>query len=96
MPVQGKSMKIDLFAADTKPEIYAQTVYSTLWNPKGAALGRKLSGPLELGHKQINQKFQLHTASTCNAPPDEIAQSLIPLGQTIKNYLTHSKATLFT
>ena len=26
---------------------------------------------------------QLHTASTCNTPPDEIAQSLIPLWQTI-------------
>ena len=30
MPVQGKSMKIDLFAADIKPEINTQTVYSTL------------------------------------------------------------------
>ena len=29
MPVQGKSVKIDLWA-DIKPEIYAQTVYSTL------------------------------------------------------------------
>ena len=30
MPVQGKSMKIDLFAADIKQEINAQTVDSTL------------------------------------------------------------------
>ena len=40
--------------------------------------------------------MQLDTASACNTPPDEIAYSLIPLGQTIKNYLTHRKATLFT
>ena len=40
---------------------------------------------LELGvTKDINKAImvQLHTASTCNTLPDEIAQSLIPMGRT--------------
>ena len=53
---------------------------------------------MELGvTKDLNKSIivQLDTDSTCNTLPDKIAQLLIPLGQTKKNYLTHNKATLF-
>ena len=57
-----------------------------------------MSSPLELGvTKDLNKSImvQLDTASICNTLPDKIAQLLIPLRQTKKNYLTLSKATLF-
>ena len=81
------------------PYIYAQTVYSTSQNPRDVALGRKLFSPLEIDvNKDLNKSIMvlLDTTSTCNKPPKKIAQSLIPLGHTMKNYLTHSKATLLT
>ena len=81
----GEEHEIDLFTVDIKPEVHAQTVNNTSQNPRGAALGRKLSSPLELGvTKDINKAImvQLHTASTCNTLPDEIAQSLISMGRT--------------
>ena len=85
--------------SDIKPEIYAQNFFSTSQNPHGVALGRKLFSPLEIDvTKDLNKSIMvlLDTASTCNKPPKIIAQSLIPLGHTMKNYLTHSKATLLT
>ena len=83
----GEEYETDLLKVDIKPEIYAQTVYSTSQHPIGEALGRKLSSPSELGvTKDLNKSImvQLDTTSTCNTPPDRIAQSLIPLGQTKK------------
>ena len=53
--------------------------------------------PLEIDvTKDLNKSIMvlLDTASTCNKPLKKIAQSLIPLEHTMKNYLTHSKATL--
>ena len=72
---------------------------STSQNPHDVALGRKLFSPLEIDvTKDLNKSIMvlLDTTSTCNKPPKKIAQSLIPLGHTMKNYLTHSKATLLT
>ena len=85
MPVQRKNMKL----------ISLQLISNQKYMPKLYALGSKLFSP---GNWDINKSImvQLHTASTSNTPLDEIAQSLIPPGQTIKNYLTHSKATLIT
>ena len=94
----GEVYETDLLIVDIKPEIYAQTVYSTSQNPHGVALGRKLFSPLEIDvTKNLTKSImaQLDTASTCNKPPKNIAQLLIPLGHTMKNYLTR-KATLFT
>ena len=66
----------DLFEVDIKLEIYVQTVYSPSQNPKGAALRRELSSPLELGvTKDLDKSImvQLDTASICNTLPDKIA-----------------------
>ena len=95
MPVQGKNMKL----------ISLQLVSNQKYMPKLSTAFHKIQKARPLGvncsapwNWDMNKSImlQLHTASTCNTPPDEIAQSLIPLGQMIKNYLTHSKATLFT
>ena len=53
-----------------------------------------MSSPLELGvTKDLNKSImvQLDTASICNTPPDKIAQSLIPPGQTKKTILLSAK-----
>ena len=95
----GEVYETDLLIVDIKPEIYAQNVFSTSQNPHGVALGRKLFSPLEIDvTKDLNKSIMvlLDTASTCNKPLKKIAQSLIPLEHTMKNYLTHSKATLLT
>ena len=89
----------DLFEVDIKPEKYSQSVYSTSQYPHGAALGRKFFSHLKLGvTKDLTKsiRVQLDTASTCNTLPEQISQSLIPPGQKITNYLTPSKAILFT
>ena len=91
--------EIDLFEVDIKPEKYAQSVYSTSQNPHGTVVGRKFFSHLKLGVTKVLTKsirVQLDTASTCNTLPERLAQSLIPRGQKITNYLTPSKATLFT
>jgi len=95
----GEEYETDLFEVDIKPEKYAQSVYSTSQNPHGAVVGRKFFGHLKLGvTKDLIKsiRVQLDTASTCNTLPEKLAQSLIPIGQKITNYLTPSKATLFT
>ena len=89
----------DLFEADIKPEKYAQSVYSTSQSPHGVVVGRKFFSHLRLGvTKDLTKsiRVQLNTASTCNTIPERLTQSLIPRGQKIANYLTPSKATLFT
>ena len=89
----------DLFEADIKPEKYAQSVYSTSQSPHGVVVGRKFFSHLKLGvTKDLTKsiRVQLNTASTCNTIPERLTQSLIPRGQKIANYLTPSKATLFT
>ena len=88
-----------LFEVDIKPEKYAQSVYSTSQNPHGMLVGRKFFSHLKIGvTKDLTKsiRVQLDTASTCNTLPERFAQSLIPRGQKITNYLTPSKATLFT
>ena len=89
----------DLFEVDIKPEKYAQSVCSSSQNPHGMVVGRKFFSHLKLGvTKDLTKsiRVQLDTASTCNTLPERLAQSLIPRGQKITNYLTSSKATLFT
>ena len=89
----------DLFEVDIKPQKYAQSVYSTSQNPHGMVVGRWFFSHLKLGvTKDLTKsiRVQLDTASTCNTLPERLAQSLIPRGQKITNYLTPSKATLFT
>jgi len=89
----------NLFEVDIKPKEYAQSVYSTSRNPHGTVVGRKFFSLLKLGvTKDLTKsiRVQLHTASTYNTHPERLAQSLIPRGRRIKNYLTPSKATLFT
>ena len=84
---------------DIEPEKYAQSVYSTSQNPHGMVVGRKLFSHLKLGvTKDLTKsiRVQLDTASTYNTLPERLALSLIPRGQKITNYLTPSKATLFT
>ena len=93
----GEVYETDLLIVDIKPEIYAQNFFSTSQNQRGVALGRKLFSPLEIDvTKDLKKSIMvlLDTTSTCNKPPKKIAQSLIPIGHTMKNYLTHSKATL--
>lgn len=95
----GEEYETDLFEVDIKREKYAQSVYSTSQNPHGAVVGRKFFSHLKLGvTKDLIKsiRVQLDTASTCNTLPEKLAQSLIPIGQKITNYLTPSKATLFT
>ena len=87
----------DLFEVDIKPEKYAQSVYITSQNPHGTVVGRKFFGHLKLEvTKGLTKsiRVQLDTASTCNILPERLAQ--FPCGQKITNYLTPSKATLFT
>ena len=67
----GEVYETDLLIVDIKPEIYAQTVYSTSQNPHDVALGRKLFSPLEIdvtqGLKQINHgsvRYYLHMQQT--------------------------------
>ena len=56
----GEEYELDIFAVDIKPEIHAQTVYNTSQNLRGAALGGKLSSPLELGvTKDINKSIMV-------------------------------------
>ena len=89
----------DLFEVDIKPEKYAQSVYSTSKSPHGTVVGRKFFSHLKLGlTKDLTKsiRVQLDTASTCNTLPERLAQSLILRRQKITNYLTPSKATLFT
>ena len=62
-------------------------------------VGRKFFSHLNLGvTKDLTKsiRVQLDTAFTCNTLPERLAQSLIPRGQKISNYLTPSTATLFT
>ena len=95
----GEEYETDLFEVDVKPEKYAQSVYSTSQNLHDAVVGRKFFSHLKLGvTKDLTKsiRVQLDTASTCNTLPEKLAQSLIPRGQKITNYLTPSKATLFT
>ena len=95
----GDEYETDLFELDIKPEKYAQSVYSTSQNIHGTIVGRKFFSHLKLGvTKDLTKsiRVQLDTASTCNTLPEKLAQTLIPPGQKITNYLTPSKATLFT
>ena len=67
--------------------------------PHGMVVGRKFFSHLKLGvTKDLTKsiRVQLDTTTTCNTLPERLAQSLIPHGQKITNYLTPSKATLFT
>ena len=94
-----ENYETDLFEVDIKPEKYAQSVYSTSQNPHATVVGRKFFSHLKLGVTRDLTKsirVQLDTASTCNTLPERLAQSLIPRGQKITNYLTPSTATLFT
>ena len=94
-----ENYETDLFEVDIKPEKYAQSVYSTSQNPHATVVGRKFFSYLKLGVTRDLTKsirVQLDTASTCNTLPERLAQSLIPRGQKITNYLTPSTATLFT
>ena len=68
----GEVYESDLLMVDIKPEIYAQTVYSTSQNPHDVALGRKLFSPLEIDVTKDSKKsimVLLDTTSTCNKPP---------------------------
>ena len=88
----------DLLIVDIKPEIYAQTVYSTSQNPHGVTLGRKLFNPLEIYvTKDLNKSIMvlLDIASTCNKPPKKNCSIIDPSWAHDEN-LTHSKATLLT
>ena len=94
-----ENYETDLFEVDIKPEKYAQSVYSTSQNPHATVVGRKFFSHLKLGVTRDLTKsirVQLDTASTCNTLPERLAQSLIPRGEKITNYLTPSTATLFT
>ena len=67
-------------------------------NP-GTRVGRTFFSHLKLGVTKDTTKsmrVQLDTASTCNTLPENLALSLIPPGRKIKDYLTPSRATLFT
>ena len=96
--ISVEEYETDLLKVDIKPEIYAQTVYSTSQNPHGVALGRKLFSPLELGvTKDLDKsivavRYYLHmnhtTIRNCSVVDHSWAE--------IRNYPTNSKATLLT
>ena len=89
----------DLYEVDAIPQRYAQSVFSTADNPRGTWVGRKFFSLLKLGlTKDMTRsiRIQLDTASTCNTLPENLALSLIPPGKKLKDYLTPSRATLFT
>ena len=95
----NEEYETDLFEVEVKPEKYAQSVYSTAEDPHGTLVGRKFFSHLKLGVPKDTTKsirVQLDTASTCNTLPENLALSLIPPGQKIKDYITPSRATLFT
>ena len=86
----------DLYEVELKPQKYSESIYST--NETNKALGRKFFSNLKLcvvnSFKSV--KVQLDTASTCNTLPESIAKSLIPRGTQLGDFLSPSKATLFT
>ena len=61
----GEVYETDLLIVDIKPEIYAQTVYSTSQNPHGVALGRKFFSPLEIDVTKDLNKSIMVLLDTC-------------------------------
>ena len=95
----GEDYETDLYEVDVIPEKYAQSVFSTAENPRGTRVGRTFFSHLKLGITKGMTKsirIQLDSASTCNTLPENFALSLIPPGKKLKDYLTPSRATLFT
>ena len=89
----------DLYEVDLIPEKYAESVFSTAEDQRGTRVGRKFFSHLKLGLSKDMTKsirIQLDTASTCNTLPERLALSLIPPGKKLEDFVTPSRATLFT
>ena len=66
---------------------------------RGARVGRKFFSHLKLGLTKDMTKpirIQLDTAFTCHTLPENLSLSLIPPGKKLEDFVTPSRATLFT
>ena len=90
----GTELYVDLI-----PEKYAQSVFSTAEDQRDTRVGRKFFSHLKRGLTKDMTKsirIQLDTASTCNTLAENLALSFIPPGKKLEDFVTPSRATLFT
>lgn len=95
-PPQYDFQTAELYSVDIKPVQYTHSLYSTAQTK--SAKGQKFFGILKLcaANDFKVTRVQLDTASTCNTLPRKVAESLIPQGQTLEDYMKPSPSVLYT